>query len=133
LGGGPYTAQAAIAACHARASTAEATDWSTLAGLYDAYALTYPGPIVELNRAVAHWKANGPLAAQGILNPLLTDGRVNRSHLLHSVVAEVAVDLDDNDRAREHLQIALEVVTNEAEAQILRRKLHRLDGRGGDA
>jgi len=128
LGGGPYTSQAAIAACHARATTAEATDWPALARLYDAYALAYPGPIVELNRAVAHWKAHGPAAARPILEPLLSDNRVNRNHLLHSVIAEIAVDAHDVSTAQNHLQIALEFVTNEADAQILRRKLHRLDG-----
>jgi RNA polymerase sigma-70 factor, ECF subfamily len=127
LGGGPYTSQAAIAACHARATTADATDWPALAGLYDAYAVTYPGPIVELNRAVAHWKAHGPAAAQPILQPLLGDNRVNRNHLLHSVIAEIAVDAHDTPTAQDHLQIALEFVTNEADARILRRKLDRLD------
>jgi RNA polymerase sigma factor (sigma-70 family) len=127
LGGGPYTAQAAIAACHARAATAEATDWLTLASLYDDYALAHPGPVVELNRAVAHWKAYGPAAAQPILAPLLTDGRVNGNHLLHSVIAEIAIDAHDLDTARNHLRIALELATNDADARVLRRKLLRID------
>lgn len=124
LGGGPYTSQAAIAACHARATTADATDWPALAALYDAYVVAYPGPMVELNRAVAHWKAHGPAAAWPILNPLLSDTRLNRHHLLHSVIAEIAADAHDIPTAQNHLHIALELVTNEADAQILRRKLH---------
>jgi predicted RNA polymerase sigma factor len=131
LGGGPYTAQAAIAACHARAASIERTDWRLLAALYDAYAVAHPGPMVELNRAVAHWRAEGPAAAQPILHPLLTDERVSRHHLLHSVIAEIAADAHDDDTARNHLQIALELVTSEADAQVLRRKLRALDARPG--
>lgn len=129
LGGGPYTSQAAIAACHARATTADATDWPALAALYDAYLVAYPGPMAELNRAVAHWKAHGPAAAQPILDPLLSDPRLNRHHLLHSVIAEIATDAHDMGTARNHLHIALELVTNEADAQILRRKLHHTKDR----
>ncbi len=87
---------------------------------------------MELNRAVAHWKAHGPAAAQPILNPLLTDTRVSRHHLLHSVIAEIALDAQDTPTARNHLHIALEFVANDADAQILRRRLHRLDVRDGD-
>src|SRR5207342_3874770 len=103
--------------------SADRTDWSALAERYDTYAVAYPGPIVELNRAVAHWKAHGPAAAQPILSPLRSDDRVNRHHLLHSVIAEIAADAHDIPTARDHLQIALDLVANEADAQILRRKL----------
>ena len=60
---GPYALQAAIAACHARAATADATDWERIAALYDALAQRAPSPVVELNRAVAHSMAFGPARA----------------------------------------------------------------------
>ena len=72
LGGGfgPYALQAAIAACHARARTAEATDWERIAALYDALAQLAPSPVVELNRAVALAMAFGPAAGLELVDAL---------------------------------------------------------------
>ena len=72
LGGadGPFALQAALAACHARATTAEATDWPRIAGLYDRLGQVLPSPVIELNRAVAHAMAFGPDAGLALLAPL---------------------------------------------------------------
>ena len=81
---GPYVVQAAIAACHARARRSEDTDWRRIAGLYDALARIAPGPIVEVNRAVAHGRAFGPDAGLAVLDQL-DDSGLTGSHLLPSV------------------------------------------------
>ncbi len=81
LGGarGPYALQAAIAACHARASQAEATDWARIAALYAELAARTPSPIVELNRAVAVSMADGPAAGLSIIDGLLAEPRCART------------------------------------------------------
>ena len=71
---GPYVVQAAIAACHARARRSEDTDWRRIAGLYDALARIAPGPIVEVNRAVAHGRAFGPDAGLAVIDQLDDSG-----------------------------------------------------------
>ena len=73
LGGtdGPYALQAAIAACHARASRAEDTDWRRIAGLYDRLSVAMPSPVVDLNRAVAHSMASGPEAGLRLLDEIV--------------------------------------------------------------
>ncbi|GGI97978.1 RNA polymerase sigma factor [Neoroseomonas lacus] len=76
LGGGegPYALQAALAACHARAASAEATDWSRIAGLYDRLAVAMPSPVVDLNRAIAHSMAFGPPAGLALLAAIEAEG-----------------------------------------------------------
>ena len=87
LGGayGPYTLQAAIAACHARARTAEETDWTRIVALYDALAQLMPSPVVELNRAVALGMAFGPAAGLEVVDSLTTEPALAGYHLLPSV------------------------------------------------
>src|SRR3989442_1174586 len=87
LGGayGPYTLQAAIAACHARARTAEQTDWTRIVALYDALAQLMPSPVVELNRAVALGMAFGPAAGLEVVDSLATEPALAGYHLLPSV------------------------------------------------
>lgn len=82
---GPYTLQAAIAACHARAFQPEDTDWAQIAELYNELATVSPSPIVELNRAVAISRARGTEAALPIVDQLVELGVLDRYHLLHSV------------------------------------------------
>src|SRR5690242_1601925 len=91
LGGahGTYALQAAIAAVHARAPTAEATDWAEMVTLYETLALLRPSPIVELNRAVAVSMAAGPAAALPILDALLDDPNLEGYHLLPAVRGDV--------------------------------------------
>lgn len=132
LGGGPYTDQAAIAASHARAVTAEQTDWAEIARLYDAYALRHPGPVVELNRAIAHWKSEGTQAARSILEPLLTDPRVAESHLLRTVLAELAIADGRTDEARAHLHAALGLTRSGPDRIVIATKLARIESAGTD-
>ncbi len=82
---GPYTLQAGIAACHARARAAEDTDWERIVALYDGLAQLAPSPVVELNRAVAVGMAFGPQAALEIVNRLREEPALDSYHLLPSV------------------------------------------------
>ncbi|MGZ4143203.1 MAG: RNA polymerase sigma factor, partial [Actinomycetota bacterium] len=95
LGGalGPYALQAAIAACHARARTAEETDWERIAALYDALAEIAPSPVVELNRAVAVAMAFGPAAGLEIVDELTAEGSLRGYHLLPSVRGDLLAKL----------------------------------------
>ena len=82
---GPYVLQAQIAACHARAATAEATDWAAIAGWYDVLAQLGANPVVEVNRAVAHGRAHGPAAGLAVLEAVAADPALSGSHLVPSV------------------------------------------------
>ena len=79
---GPYTLQAAIAACHARARTAADTDWVRIAALYAVLVQLVPSPVIELNRAVAVGMAHGPAAGLELLDDLVADPILSRYHLL---------------------------------------------------
>src|SRR5204862_2401312 len=83
--GGPYALQAAIAACHARARTADETDWSRIAAIYEALAAATPSPVVELNRAVAHAMAFGPATGLALVDALESEPSLAGYHLLPSV------------------------------------------------
>jgi len=121
LGGGfgPYTLQAAIAACHARALTAEATDWERIAALYDALAQLAPSPVVELNRAVAVAMAFGPAAGLEIVDALREEPSLAAYHLLPSVRADLLAKLGRTDEARAELKRAAELTRNERERAML--------------
>lgn len=101
---GPYTVQAAIAACHARAPRFEDTDWEAVVSLYDALAQLAPSPVVELNRAVALLHADGPLAALDALETVRHDPRLARYHLLGAVRGDVLLRLGRNTEAAEALE-----------------------------
>jgi RNA polymerase sigma factor (sigma-70 family) len=121
LGGalGPYTLQAAIAACHARARTAPETDWERIAALYDALSQVLPSPVVELNRAVAVGMAFGPAAGLEIVDGLMDEPTMKQYHLLPSVRAEFLGKLGRLDEAsREWLQAA-RLAGNERERALL--------------
>jgi len=96
---GPYTLQAAIAACHARARTPEETDWTRMTALYDALAQLTPSPVVELNRAVAYAMAFGPAAGLEIVDALIDEPSLKAYHLLPSVRGVHARGGDDAQRA----------------------------------
>jgi len=121
LGGGfgPYTLQAAIAACHARALTAEATDWERIAALYDALAQLAPSPVVELNRAVAVAMAFGPAAGLEVVDALRDEPTLQGYHLLPSVRADLLAKLGRTDEARAELKHAAELTRNERERAML--------------
>ena len=82
---GPYVVQAQIAACHARAATAEETDWRAIAGWYDVLARVGDNPVVEVNRAVAHGRAFGPEAGLAVLDAVADSPSLTDSHLVPSV------------------------------------------------
>ncbi|WP_327006099.1 RNA polymerase sigma factor [Dactylosporangium sp. NBC_01737] len=116
LGGGTYTLQAAIAACHARAASAEDTDWHRIAALY---AQLPPSPIVELNRAVAVCMAAGPAAGLAVLEPLGTDASLRGYHLLPTVRGDFLLKLGRRDEARAEFERAAAMTRNERERALL--------------
>jgi predicted RNA polymerase sigma factor len=121
LGGalGPYTLQAAIAACHARAATAEDTDWTRITALYDALAHVMPSPIVELNRAVAYGMAFGPAAGLEIAERLQDDPALAQYHLLPSVLGDFFQRLGRFDEARTAFERAATLTSNATERALL--------------
>lgn len=121
LGGalGPYAVQAAIAACHARARTAEETDWARIAALYDALAELAPSPVVELNRAVAVAMAFGPVAGLQLVDTLTSEPALSGYHLLPSVRGDFLARLDRFDEARHEFERAASLTRNERERTLL--------------
>jgi len=121
LGGplGPYTLQAAIAACHARARTPSETDWARIAALYDALAQVMPSPVVELNRAVAVGMAFGPAAGLEIVDTLVAEPSMRDYHLLPSVRADLLAKLGRSEAARAEWRRAAELTENERERALL--------------
>ena len=116
---GPYALQAAIAACHARARTAEETDWTRIVALYDALAQLVPSPVIELNRAVALSMAFGPAAGLEVVNGLRDDPALEGYHLLPSVRADLLAKLGRLDEARAELTRAASLTNNVRERQLL--------------
>ena len=128
LGGasGPYTLQAAIAACHARARTAEETDWTRIVALYDGLAQLTPSPVVELNRAVALGMAFGPAAGLEIVDQLTSDPALAGYHLLPSVRGELLRQLGRFEEARAELSRAAALTQNVRERNLLLKKMEAL-------
>jgi RNA polymerase sigma-70 factor, ECF subfamily len=119
LGPGPYGLQAAIAACHARAGTAEDTDWSRIATLYGELARVTPSPVVELNRAVAISMASGPAAGLELVDALAAEGSLDGYHLLSSVRGGLLFQLDRLDEARREFERAASMTRNVREREML--------------
>jgi RNA polymerase sigma factor (sigma-70 family) len=121
LGGirGPYALQAAIAACHARATTAAATDWPRIASLYDALAALQPSPVVELNRAVAVAMAYGAAAGLELVEPLRAEPALRTYHLLPSVRGDLLARLGRNEEASAEFRRAAGLTRNERERTLL--------------
>ncbi|MBI4503798.1 MAG: RNA polymerase sigma factor [Gemmatimonadetes bacterium] len=116
---GPYALQAAIAACHARARTAEETDWTRITALYDALAQLTPSPIVELNRAVAYAMAFGPAAGLEIADPLTAEASLTGYHLLPSVRGDLLSKLGRFDEARAEFERAAALTRNQSQRRLL--------------
>lgn len=116
---GSYSLQAAIAACHARAPTADETDWARIAALYAQLMQVAPSPVVELNRAVAVAMHQGPAAGLAILDALLLDKTLQSYHLLHAVHADLLQKLGRQDEARAALHQAAALTHNEQERALL--------------
>jgi RNA polymerase sigma factor (sigma-70 family) len=119
---GPYALQAAIAACHAQAPSAAATDWQRIAALYDALAQLLPSPIVELNRAVAVGMAFGPSAGLELVDALLDEPALRRYHLLPSVRGDLLRKLGRLDEARREFERAASLTQNTREHELLQRR-----------
>ena len=123
---GPYTLQAAIAAVHAEASTAAATDWPQIVALYSVLARVEPSPIVELNRAVAVAMRDGPQAGLDLIDTLLARGDLAEYHLAHSARADLCRRLGKTAEARAAYEKALSLTQQEPERRFLENRLREL-------
>lgn len=119
---GPYTLQAAIAACHARAITAGETDWASIVGLYGALARISPSPIIELNRAVALSMLFGPAAGLALVDALNGEPALKDYHLLPSVRGDLLKKLGRLDEARAEFERAADMTRNAREQTLLRQR-----------
>jgi RNA polymerase sigma factor (sigma-70 family) len=116
---GPYALQGAIAACHARAGTAEETDWPRIVALYDALNQAQPSPVVALNRAVAVSMAYGPAAALQIVDVLRDESHLREYHLLPSVRGDLLERLGRFDEARSEFSRAASLTSNARQRGLL--------------
>jgi predicted RNA polymerase sigma factor len=119
---GPYTLQAAIAACHARAPEADHTDWRRIASLYDELAAAMPSPIVELNRAVAHGMAFGPERGLELVEPLVDHPSLKDYPYLPGVRADLLFKLKRFEEARAAFEAAAALTANAAQRSLLLEK-----------
>jgi len=124
LGGalGPYALQAAIAACHARATTAAETDWPRIVALYDAVAQLAPSPVVELNRAVAVGMAFGPAAGLELVDALVAEPTLKSYHLLPAVRGDLLRKLGRFEEAGAEFERAASLTENVRERELLQRR-----------
>jgi RNA polymerase sigma-70 factor (ECF subfamily) len=120
---GPYSLQAAIAAVHAEATTANATDWAQIAGIYDLLLQMDPSPVVALNRAAAIAMRDGPEAGLGLIDAILARGELADYHLAHSARAELCRRLGRLAEARVSYARALTLARQEPERRFLERRL----------
>jgi RNA polymerase sigma factor (sigma-70 family) len=116
---GAYELQAQIAACHARAATADATDWKRIAEIYSDLARVAPSPVIELNRAVAVGMAEGPAAGLEIVERIAQDKQLRNYHWLPSVRADLLAKLGRKAEAKEDFERAAMLATNERERELL--------------
>jgi RNA polymerase sigma-70 factor, ECF subfamily len=123
---GPYALQAAIAAVHADASSADGTDWDEIAGLYDVLLRVEPSPVVELNRAVAIAMRDGPAAGLTLVEAILARGDLKDYHLAHAARADLCRRLGKNSQARTSYRRALALARQLPERRFLERRLAEL-------
>jgi hypothetical protein len=123
---GSYTFQAAIASVHADAPNAAATDWAQIAGLYDVLVYVEPSPVVELNRAVAVAKRNGPDAGLALIDAILARGDLADYHLAHAARADLCRQLGRTAETRASYERALTLARQEPERRFLERRLAEL-------
>ena len=124
---GPYTLQAAIAAVHAEASSAAATDWTQIVGLYDVLMRAEPSPVVELNRAVAVAMRDRPAAGLSLIDAILARGDLGNYHLAHAARADLRRRLGRIAEARASYERALSLAQQEPERRFLERRLAELN------
>ena len=125
---GPYTVQAAISACHARARTAEDTDWAQIAALYDVLNSVTPSPIIELNRAVAVSMAVGPAVALELVDALKDVSALKNYHLLPSVRGDLLFKLGRLEEACVEFEQAASLTRNAREQEFLRARAAACSG-----
>jgi len=125
---GPYTLQAAIAAVHAEAPIAAATDWAQIVGLYDVLVRAEPSPVVTLNRAAAVAMRDGPAAGLALIDEILARGDLADYPLAHSARAELCRRLGKTDDARASYERALGLTRQEPQRRFLERRLAELPG-----
>src|SRR5262249_52899256 len=123
---GPYTLQAAIAAVHAEAPTADATDWREIVGLYDVLLSIEPSPVVELNRAVAVAMRDGPAAGLALIETILARGDLGDYHLAHAARADLLRRLGKSAQARAAYERAIALSRQDPEQRFLQRRLSEL-------
>jgi RNA polymerase sigma-70 factor (ECF subfamily) len=123
---GPYTLQAAIAAVHAEAPAAAATDWVQIVGLYDVLARADPSPVVDLNRAAAIAMRDGPLAGLALIDAILARGELDDYRLAHSARADLCRRLGRTAEARASYERALSLTRQDPERRFLERRLREL-------
>lgn len=128
---GPYGLQAAIVACHARARTADDTNWPRICALYDALAQTAPSPVVDLNRAVAYAMAFGPAAGLELVDALRSEPRLIGYHLLPAVRGDLLVKLGRVDEARVEFERAASLTRNARERALLLRRVAECSNSSG--
>jgi RNA polymerase sigma-70 factor, ECF subfamily len=128
---GPYTLQAAISACHARARVADETDWDSIVALYDALAQLAPSPVVELNRAVAVGMAFGPEPALELVDGLASEPALREFHLLPTVRGDLLDKLGRADEARVEFQRAASLTQNSRERAVLLERMAACSPRDG--
>jgi RNA polymerase sigma-70 factor, ECF subfamily len=123
---GPYTLQAAIAAVHAEAKTAQETDWRQIVGLYDVLLRATPSPVVELNRAVAVAMRDGAEAGLAIIDNILARGDLTDYHLAHAARADLCRRLGRTEEAKVSYERALALAQQEPERRFLEGRLSEL-------
>jgi RNA polymerase sigma-70 factor (ECF subfamily) len=123
---GPYCLQAAIAAVHAEAPSVDETDWAQIVGLYDVLLRAVPSPVIELNRAAAISKRDGPLAGLSLVEAILERGELLDYHLAHSARAEFCRQLGRVEQAREAYERALKLTQQEPERRFIEGRLKAL-------
>ncbi len=128
-GSGPYTLQAGIAACHARAARSEETDWRRIVALYDALDQLAPSPVVRLNRAVAVAEAYGPASALELVDALRTDPALQHYHLLPAVRGDLLMRLERLDEARAEFERAAQLTRNSREQALLMKRMNSAGSR----
>ncbi len=123
---GPYTLQAAIAAVHAEASSASATDWAQIVGLYDVLLRADPSPVIELNRAAAIAMRDGPEAGLALIDAILVRGDLVDYHLAHAARGDLCRRIGRTSEAITSYKRALELATQEPERRFIERRLEEL-------
>ena len=127
--GGYYVLQAEIIACHARADTADATNWSRIAALYGRLAARVRSPVIELNRAVAVGMAEGPQAGLAIIEAIAGEPALSNYHLLPGVRGDFLQKLGRHDEARAAFELAAELAGNRRDRELMQRRAKSIVGR----